>query len=24
MRLGNYVEGVRGLAGMLTEPFKAP
>jgi acetylornithine deacetylase/succinyl-diaminopimelate desuccinylase-like protein len=24
MRLGNYIEGVRGLAGMLTEPFKAP
>jgi hypothetical protein len=24
MRLGNYIEGVRGLAGMLTEPFKVP
>jgi acetylornithine deacetylase/succinyl-diaminopimelate desuccinylase-like protein len=24
MRLGNYIEGVRGLTGLLTEPFKAP
>jgi acetylornithine deacetylase/succinyl-diaminopimelate desuccinylase-like protein len=24
MRLGNYIEGVRGLAGLLTEPFKVP
>jgi acetylornithine deacetylase/succinyl-diaminopimelate desuccinylase-like protein len=24
MRLGNYIEGVRGLAGLLTEPFTAP
>jgi hypothetical protein len=24
MRLGNYIDGVRGLAGLLTEPFKAP